>query len=204
MDTVLLAIIIGLGVLNALTLLLLFRRRGAKPAAPKPADAAEQAAEPLPVKLSEEKIAALEAQTQAAFEQAVANASQRFNQDIAGTSQRLNDLIVRLTTGVVEDELSEYRKGLETARSSALASLQQMQQTVDQQQEALQGDMVAAVQKRQAELTQRMEAKFGTVVANYIVESLGQAVDLGAQRDYLLASLERNKEALKKDVTGEL
>ncbi len=204
MDIVLLGIILGLALLNGGTLVLLMRKspRGnvAKPADGLPVPPVDA----LPIKLSEEKIAALEAQTQAAFEQAVTNASAKFNQDIAGTSQRLNDLIVRLTTGVVEDELGEYRKGLETARTAALGSLQKMQTTVDQQQEALQGDMVAAVQKRQQDLTAKMEAKFGTVVSNYIVESLGQAVDLGAQREYLMASLERNKDALKKDVAGEL
>lgn len=202
MDTVLFIIVLLLGLTNGATLYLHARRK----AVPRPVESTP-VPPPAPetvVQLSEEKIAELEAKTQAAFEQAVGRATDRFNKDIEGTSERLNSLVVRLTTGVIEDELTEYRKGLDAARTSALASLQQMQETVDQQQQALRGDMVEAVKKRQQDLTDRMEGRMGTVVANYIVESLGQAVDLGAQRDYMLASLERNKDALKKDIAGEL
>lgn len=203
MNTVLIIILFSLVLTNVATLVLYIGYKKVAPSsAPNPEAQTEDSE--AQVKLSEQKIAELESQTQAAFEGAVTRATDQFNQDIAGTSERLNSLVVRLTTGVIEDELLEYRKGLENARVAALSSLQEMQQTVDQQQQALQGDMVAAVQKRQQELISRMEGRLGTVVANYIVESLGQAVDLGAQRDYLLASLERNKDALKKDIAGEL
>lgn len=185
---------------NMVTLIVMIERKIQKPkvklAAPPP---------PLPTpQLAEETIAKLEAQTQAAFEASVSRASEHFNQDLDTTSQKLNELIVRLTTSVVEEELSEYRKGLASARGSALQSLANMQKTVEEQQTLLQADMQAAVQNRQAELLQRLEQKLGVVATNYIVEALGQGVDLGAQREYLLASLERNKEALKQDIAGEL
>lgn len=194
-------LIIALAILvvtNMVSLIVLVERRvhkTPKPATPTPVPTAQ---------LSEDTINRLEQQTQAAFEASVQRASQHFNQDIDMTSQKLNELIVRLTTSVVEEELTEYRKGLTAARASALQSLANMQKTVEQQQTVLEADMQAAITNRQNELLQRLDQKIGVVVTNYIVEALGQGVDLGAQREYLLSSLERNKDALKKDITGEL
>jgi hypothetical protein len=198
LDT-LIIIIAVLIVTNMACLIVLFERRSHKPVVTKSSTPV-----PPPAKLSEETIARLEQQTQAAFESSVQRASQHFNQDLDVTSQKLSELIVRLTTSVVEEELSQYRKGLVAARASALQSLASMQKTVEEQQTVLQADMQAAIKNRQAELLQRLDKKIGVVVTNYIVEALGQGVDLGAQREYLLASLERNKDALKKDISGEL
>lgn len=158
----------------------------------------------LAPKLSRETVARLEARTQAAFQTSVDQAIQHFQQDIDKTSASLNELIVRLTTAVVEEELVQYRQGLAAARTSALSSLTGMQQAVDDQQALLQADMRAAIDRHQTELLERLDRDIATIATNYIVEALGQGVDLGAQRDYLLASLERNKTALRQDITGEL
>jgi hypothetical protein len=153
--------------------------------------------------LSKQTIARLEQETQTTFKASVEQASAHFNRDIAKTSQTLNELIVKLTTTVVEEELVDYRKSLSEARTIAMQSLTGIQKTIKQQQALLQADMEATIKNRQTELLERLNDKIGTVVANYIVEALGQGVDLGAQREYLLASLERNKETLKKDIIGE-
>ncbi len=199
MDTNLLIILIAVLIAtNMITLIVLIERRIAKPKVTKVQDST-----PIP-KLSDTAIANIEQKTEAAFESLVNKASLQFNQDLSGTSGKLNDLIIRLTTTVVEEELSEYRKGLAAARGSALQSLASMQKTIEEQQAVLQADMQAAVNNRQAELLQRLERRLGVVATNYIVEALGQGVDLGAQREYLLSSLERNKDALKKDIAGDL
>jgi hypothetical protein len=194
MDTNVL-IIGGLLITNLVTLIVILEREK-KPAA-KPVQA-----ETLP-KIPQNRLAELEAKTQAAFEASVRAATGKFDTDLSGTSQRLNELIVRLTTTVVEEELAEYRKGLAEARAAALESMRNMQTAIDKQQGSLEADMAEAVKKHQQYLIDRLDAKLGEVVANYIVDSLGQGADLGAQRAYLLSSLERNKAALKKDILGE-
>jgi flagellar biosynthesis/type III secretory pathway protein FliH len=158
----------------------------------------------LPAQLSPERIAQIEATTQAAFEAAVQRASQRFDQDLGTTSEKLNQLIVRLTTDVVEKELTDYRQGLADARAAALESLRQMQATVNQQQATLETDMKAEMDKRKAYLVERLDRRLGEIATSYIIESLGQGVDLGAQKTFLMDSLERNKEALKKDILGDV
>ncbi len=197
MNDIIVVIFVLLAVVNSITVLLLWRLLHKSPNR-------QSSRQPSPLAaLSKQTITHLEQETQAAFKASVEQASEHFNRDIAKTSQTLNELIVKLTTTVVEEELVDYRRSLSEARTVALQSLTGIQKTIKQQQALLQADMEAAIKNRQAELMERLDEKIGTVVANYMVEALGQGVDLGAQRDYLLASLERNKEALKKDIMGD-
>lgn len=146
----------------------------------------------------------LEAKAEAAFEQAINDATASFKADVGGSSHRLGDLIVRLTTDVVEKEMEVYRTALGQARDASIQSLQQMQTTIESRQQELVEGVEGELQKRKQALIDRLDAKLGAAVAAYVVESLGQGVDLGAQRSYLLQSLEAHKDELKKDLLDEL
>ncbi|HUC86934.1 MAG TPA: hypothetical protein VMR75_01210 [Candidatus Saccharimonadales bacterium] len=147
---------------------------------------------------------AMEQMAKAVFEKAVNDAAGEFKQDVHGSSQRLSDLIVRLTTNVVEEELKVYRTELASARDAALESLKQMQTAIEDKQKELEQGVGTEMAHRKDYLLERLDTRLGAAVAAYIVESLGQGVDLGAQRAYLLESLERHKADLKKDLTDEL
>lgn len=148
----------------------------------------------------QEMLKRLQDETQRSFEQAVTESSKQFRTDLADTSKKLNTLIVRLTTEVVERELDDYRQGLVAARQQALTSLQQMQQSVEAKQKELEADVSTELAKRQAYLLDRLDKRLGQAVTAYLVESLGQGADLGAQREYLLSQLEAHKAELKKEV----
>jgi uncharacterized protein YbjQ (UPF0145 family) len=173
----------------------------------KLADQAQAARESTAAKvptphITPEELERLRKSTQEVFEKAVNDSAEGFHADLAATSQKLNELITRLTTQVVERELDEYRQGLTAARQQALGSLQEMQTAVQQKQKSLEADVDSELAKRQAFLIERLDQRLGAAVAAYIVESLGQGADLGAQRTFLLENLERHKEELKKEVSG--
>jgi hypothetical protein len=134
------------------------------------------------------------------FTEAVEKASKQFNQDLEDTNSRLNELILKLSTDVVDQEIEQYRTGLAQARASALATLAQMQVAVEEKQESIEKDLEAEVAKRRDFLMKRLDKKLGSAVAAYIVECLGQGADLGAQREYVLKTLEQNKEAFKQEL----
>jgi hypothetical protein len=174
--------------------------------APKPADhhKATADAHPAPPPLAGLDSATLERMAQAAFEQAVTEATGEFKQQVQGSSQRLSDLAVRLTTKVVEEELEVYRTELALARDAAIKSLKEMQVAIEAKQQELEKGIDHEIVERKKHLLERLDAHLGTAVAAYIVESLGQGVDLGAQKSYLFDSLERHKVELRKDLSDEL
>jgi hypothetical protein len=157
---------------------------------------------PIP-RLSPEMLEHLQQQATATFEAAITKATGQFGKDLDATSSRLNALIVKLTTDIVERELQDYKQGIEAARQSAIESLGRVQAETLERQKSLQRDLEAELSQRRGQLLERVDSRLGEAAVAYIVESLGQAADLGAQRAWLLDSLERHKADLKKDLADE-
>ncbi len=204
-------LIFGLLVLNAVLLVLVwYFWKSAQEKHPQKAEEAPSNAssepEPPAVKLPElspEELQRLEQAASTAFEQAVNSATDRFGKSLDETSGRLNQLITRLTTGIVEKELDQYKANVDEARKAALASLSNMQTAVEAQQQTLQAEIDKALIDRRTYLLERLDRRLGEAVSTYLVESLGQAADLGAQRAFLLESLERHKADLKSEFGDE-
>jgi hypothetical protein len=157
-------------------------------------------AQPKPIKVSEPTAAELEAKLKAAYEGKIAEATQTFGLDLHATSQKLSEQVQRLTTTVIEEELEAYQKTLEEVRKAATEAMDQIHQAVEHQRAELRQGMEAELEAEKKVLADKFDAKMGDVVASYISESLGSGVDLGAQMQFILGSLEAHKEEIRKDL----
>jgi uncharacterized protein YPO0396 len=162
----------------------------------------ELTGKPKPLKISEPTTLELEAKLKAAYELKIGEATQAFATDLSATSTKLSQLVSRLTTDVIEKELDAYHKTLDGVRQTANDAMEQIRAAVDEQRLELRKGMAADVAAEQARLIERFDAKLGDVVSSYIAESLGGGVDLGAQMQYVITSLESHKEEIKKDLTN--
>jgi hypothetical protein len=165
---------------------------------------AEFTAKPKPIKISEPTAAELEAQLKSAYQAKINETTAVFGEDLKATSTKLSEQVSRLTTDVIEKELDAYHQTLEGVRQTATEAMEQIRQAVEQQRVELRKSMEADVAGEQARLIERFDAKLGDVVASYITESLGGGVDLGAQLQYVVSSLEAHKEDIKKDLSNGL
>ncbi len=162
----------------------------------------ELAGQPKPIKITEPTAAELEAKLTAAYEAQIAASVQVFGEDLKATSTRLGEQVSRLTTTVIEEELEEYQKTLEQVRATANEAMEKIRAAVDQQRLELKAGMEADLAAERQRLADKFNAKLGDVVSSYIAESLGGGVDLGAQMQYIISSLETHKDDIKKDLTS--
>lgn len=160
----------------------------------------EQQAAPKPIRVSEPTAAEIDAKLKTAYEAKIAEATQTFGTDLTSTSKRLSEQVSRLTTTVIEEELEAYQKTLEGVRQTATQAMEQIHQAVEHQRVELRQGMEAELEAEKKILTDKFDAKIGDVVASYISESLGSGVDLGAQMQFILTSLESHKEEIRKDL----
>lgn len=168
-----------------------------KSAAP---DATAEAA-PVPV-ITPPTAAELEAQLKQAYQNQIAIASEQFGADLKATSAKLSEQAVRLTTSVIEEELTGYQETLEAVRKAAGETMEQIHQAVEGQRVELRQNMEKELAEDRARLVAQFDTRLGDIVAAYVAESLGGGVDLGSQLQYIAQTLEANKEALKKDLLG--
>jgi hypothetical protein len=156
--------------------------------------------QPKPLKITEPTAAEIEGKLKAAYEAKIAEATQTFGTDLQGTSQKLSEQVSRLTTTVIEEELEAYQKTLEEVRKAATQAMDQIHQAVEHQRVELRQGMEAELEGEKKLLADKFDAKLGDVVASYISEALGSGVDLGAQMQFILTSLEAHKEEIRKDL----
>jgi|GEM_PF-1066909 len=145
----------------------------------------------------------LEAKLKTAYEAKIVAATSTFGADLEATSKRLSEQVSRLTTTVIEEELEAYQKTLEQVRASAIQAMDQIHQAVEHQRTELREGMEADLAKEEKALAAKFDAHLGDVVASYISESLGSGVDIGAQMQFILTSLEAHKADIRKDLLGD-
>jgi hypothetical protein len=161
---------------------------------PQPANA------PHPVQVSGPTAAELEAKLKAAYEAKITEATSTFGTDMQATSKKLSEQVQRLTTTVIEEELEAYQKTLEEVRQVATKAMEQIHEAVEHQRVELRQGMEAELANEKKLLADKFDAKVGDVVASYISEALGSGVDLGAQMQFILTSLEKHKDEIRKDL----
>lgn len=156
--------------------------------------------ETQPIRVAQPTAAELEAKLKVAYEAKITEATGTFGTDLAATSKRLTEQVSRLTTTVIEEELEAYQKTLEEVRKAATQAMDQIHEAVEHQRVELRQGMEAELAAEKKLLADKFDAKMGDVVASYISESLGSGVDLGAQMQFILSSLEAHKEEIRKDL----
>lgn len=183
-----------IGILSVLALVQSLQLSGLK------AKLAKLNTQPKPITVSEPTAAELEARLKAAYDAKIVEATATFGEDLKGTSTRLSEQVSRLTTSVIEEELDSYQKTLEEVRHTAVEAMDKIRTAVEQQRVELRQGMEADLAAEHDKLAAKFDTKMGDIVASYIAESLGGGVDLGAQMQFIMTSLESHKDELKKDL----
>lgn len=209
-NAVLLGVVITLAVQYGLA-----HRRGQKTAAKTTAQNT-----PVPAAVRER----IAKQAEANFQGIVNRSSLQLQHDLGATSTQLNKLLEKFGTEVLDDEMRLFRANVSDIREATQGSLAGAQEQIAAQQTAIlksltdrQADMEAKLSSKQAELeaqleqsiqsqrdalSTKMNEKLNDAVMAFLLETLGHEVDLGAQADYLLATLEANKAELIGGTTG--
>ncbi len=162
-------------------------------------------------------------QAEANFQGIVNRSALQLQHDLGDTTTELNKLLEKFGGEVLDDEIKLFKANVADIRSTTQGSLTGAQeQIVTQQTEILkslavrQAELDAKLTQRQAvleaemdqsfavqkeNLTNQLNNKMNDAVLGFLLETLGHDVDLGAQSDYLLATLEANKASLIQSAT---
>lgn len=110
----------------------------------------------------------------------------------------------------LEKQINEHQDNLELSindlQSKIALELQSKQQglldSLLSRQAALQAAMENQVAKDQALLIKQIDTKIGDALGSFLLEALGNNVDLGAQKPYLLKLLDEHKDEIKNEVSN--
>lgn len=134
------------------------------------------------------------------FERIIGENAMFLQQDLRLTTSQLNDFMKSEVTHVLKEEFAKYEESINDAKQLAIDSIQKTQDTIEQQRELLSAQLHEQITAEKERLLQRFESRMADVVNHYVLEAVGEQIDMSEQLDFILAQIERNKDAIMQDI----
>lgn len=134
------------------------------------------------------------------FEKIIGENAMFLQQDLRLTTSQLNEFMKTEITKVLKEEFSKYEESINDAKQLAIDSIQKTQTTIEQQRELLTQQLNEQLAAEKSRSLSRFESHMADIVNHYVLEAVGEQIDLSEQLEFILNQMERNKEAIIKDI----
>ena len=135
------------------------------------------------------------------FENIINENAMFLQQDLRLTTSQLNDFMKEEIKKVLREEFATYEESIESAKDQAVEAIAQTQTVIEEQRKVLEEQLATQVAEEKATLIARFESNMGEILNHYILEAIGNEIDLTDQLDYIFSHLEENKKAIVEDIT---
>jgi len=153
----------------------------------------------LPPEVKERMLATAQADFKAVLEKSTAE----LQKNLQETTEDLNQELEKLGGAVIKSETERYQTMLEALRVQAETVITTAQTDIKDHQTDLKAKLDENVTAEKQRLIAQMDTKLGDAVSSFLTETLQHNVDLGAQTQYMLATLEEHKAELIKGIADE-
>jgi hypothetical protein len=134
------------------------------------------------------------------FEKIIGENAMFLQQDLRQTTSQLNDYMRSEITRTLQDEFKKYEQSIVDAKQLALDSIEKTITTIDQQRALLEQQLLTQSEAQKAHIVQSFEKQMTGIVNHYVLQAIGNQIDLSDQLEYILSELESNKAAMLEDI----
>lgn len=134
------------------------------------------------------------------FEKIIGENAMFLQQDLRLTTTQLNEYMKTEIKRTLQSEFSKYEESITTAKDLALESIEKTQAVIEQQRLVLEKQMNDEAAAEKARMLSSFEKNMADIVNHYILEAIGNEIDLTVQLDYIFGYLEENKQAIMEDI----
>lgn len=135
------------------------------------------------------------------FEKIIGENAMFLQQDLRLTTSQLNEYMKTEITKKLQEEFSKYEESITDAKQLAIDSINKTQQAIEQQRQAMSKQLGEEVAAEKARLTKRFEDNMAEVVNHYVLQAIGDQIDLNDQLEYIIGDLDANKAAIIRDIS---
>lgn len=134
------------------------------------------------------------------FEKIIGENAMFLQQDLRLTTSQVNDYMKQEITKTLKEAFSKYQESINDAEQLALESIQKTQATVEKQREIMAQQLEKELTDERNRLTERFSNHMADIVNHYVLAAIGNQISLDDQLEFILAELERNKQAIVDDI----
>lgn len=134
------------------------------------------------------------------FEKIISDNAMFLKQDLQLTASDLNKYMQEQIKKVLKEEFAKYEESIDSAKQIAIEAIGKTQTALDEQRQLLQQQVQEEVKKEKARLMATFEENMSQVVNHYLLDAIGNEIDLTDQLDYIYRHFEDNKAAIVEDI----
>lgn len=134
------------------------------------------------------------------FEKVIGENAMFLQQDLRQTTTQLNEYMRVEITRTLQIEFKKYEQSITDAKQLALDSIEKTVTTIEQQRLMLESQMQNQAQAQRDQIIARFETQMAGIVNHYVMQAIGNQIDLSDQLEFILGELESNKAAIIEDI----
>jgi F0F1-type ATP synthase membrane subunit b/b' len=134
------------------------------------------------------------------FEKIIGENAMFLQQDLRLTTSQLNEYMKSEITRKLQEEFKKYEESITDAKQLAVDSINKTKVAIDEQRQLMSDQLQEEFVKEKARLIKQFEENMADIVNHYVLQAVGDQIDLTDQLEYILSDLEANKAAIIKDI----
>lgn len=134
------------------------------------------------------------------FEKIIGENAMFLQQDLRQTTTQLNEYMRVEITRTLQVEFKKYEQSITDAKQLALDSIEKTVTTIEQQRLLLESQMQNQSEAQRNQIIARFEAQMARIINHYVMQAIGNQIDLNDQLEFILGELESNKAAIIEDI----
>lgn len=134
------------------------------------------------------------------FEKIIGENAMFLQQDLRQTTTQLNDYMRAEITRTLQEEFKKYEQSIADAKQIAMDSIEKTVTTIEEQRQFLEQQMQAQSEAQKARIISRFETEMAGIINHYVLQAIGNQIDLSDQLEFILGEMETNKQAIIEDV----
>lgn len=134
------------------------------------------------------------------FEKIIGENAMFLQQDLRLTTSQLNEYMKSEITKTLMEEFSKYEQSINDAKELAIDSIAKTQSAIEDERQMLHNNLEKEFQTERERLITKFEDNMAEIVNHYVLNAVGNEIDLSDQLEYILSEMEANKATMVEDI----
>lgn len=134
------------------------------------------------------------------FEKIIGENAMFLQQDLRLTTSQINEYMKQEITKTLQEAFTKYESSISDAKQIALDSIQKTQAAVEDQRKMMGEQLEREITEEKRRILERFERNMTDIVNHYVLQAIGNQINLEDQLEYILGELERNKKEIIEDI----
>lgn len=134
------------------------------------------------------------------FEKILGENAMFLQQDLRLTTSQLNEYMKGEISRELKEAFLNYQGAITDAKQLAVESIEKTKVAIDEERQSLVAKLEQEVTEEKERRIKQFEERMSDIINHYVLEAIGNQIDLGDQLEYILTEMESHKAAILEDI----